>query len=85
MDYSALQELGYQDICMVLGIPEGTVKTLVFRGKALLRARLSAWVGRPTHWAHLLLRGVSIAAGVSVKMVVTWHLVRRSVPQRITS
>jgi RNA polymerase sigma-70 factor (ECF subfamily) len=39
--YAALQELGYDDIAMVLGIPVGTVKTLVFRGKALLRQELS--------------------------------------------
>jgi RNA polymerase sigma-70 factor (ECF subfamily) len=39
--YVALQELGYEDIAMILGIPVGTVKTLVFRGKALLRERLA--------------------------------------------
>jgi RNA polymerase sigma-70 factor, ECF subfamily len=39
--YAALQELGYDDIAMMLGIPTGTVKTLVFRGKALLRERLA--------------------------------------------
>lgn len=39
--YAALQELGYDDIAMMLGIPVGTVKTLVFRGKALLRERLA--------------------------------------------
>lgn len=40
--YAALQELGYEDIAQMLGIPVGTVKTLVFRGKALLRERLVA-------------------------------------------
>jgi RNA polymerase sigma-70 factor (ECF subfamily) len=40
--YAALQELGYEDIAVMLGIPVGTVKTLVFRGKALLRAKLEA-------------------------------------------
>lgn len=40
--YAALQELGYDDIAMMMGIPVGTVKTLVFRGKALLRERLAA-------------------------------------------
>ncbi len=39
--YAALQELGYDEIAMMLGIPTGTVKTLVFRGKALLRERLA--------------------------------------------
>ena len=39
--YAALQELGYEDIAVMLDIPVGTVKTLVFRGKALLRERLS--------------------------------------------
>jgi RNA polymerase sigma factor (sigma-70 family) len=49
--YVALQELGYDDVAMMLGIPTGTVKTLVFRGKALLRERLQAAVdcaGRPS-------------------------------------
>jgi RNA polymerase sigma-70 factor (ECF subfamily) len=40
--YAALQELGYADIAMILEIPVGTVKTLVFRGKAMLRERLAA-------------------------------------------
>jgi RNA polymerase sigma-70 factor (ECF subfamily) len=40
--YAALQELGYEDIAVMLGIPVGTVKTLVFRGKAMLRERLQA-------------------------------------------
>lgn len=40
--YAALQELGYEDIANMLEIPVGTVKTLVFRGKALLRERLAA-------------------------------------------
>lgn len=40
--YAAVQELGYEDIAMMLGIPVGTVKTLVFRGKALLRERLQS-------------------------------------------
>jgi RNA polymerase sigma-70 factor (ECF subfamily) len=40
--YAALQELGYEDIAAMLGIPVGTVKTLVFRGKAMLRERLVA-------------------------------------------
>jgi RNA polymerase sigma-70 factor, ECF subfamily len=39
--YAALQELGYEDIAMMLGVPVGTVKTLVFRGKALLRVKLA--------------------------------------------
>ncbi len=40
--YAALRELGYEDIAVMLGIPVGTVKTLVFRGKAMLRERLQA-------------------------------------------
>jgi RNA polymerase sigma-70 factor (ECF subfamily) len=43
--YAALQELGYDDIAVMLGIPVGTVKTLVFRGKVLLRERLAATSG----------------------------------------
>jgi RNA polymerase sigma-70 factor (ECF subfamily) len=40
--YAALRELGYDDVAMMLGIPVGTVKTLVFRGKAMLRERLAS-------------------------------------------
>jgi RNA polymerase sigma-70 factor (ECF subfamily) len=40
--YAALQELAYEDVAVMLEIPVGTVKTLVFRGKALLRERLAA-------------------------------------------
>lgn len=40
--YAALQELAYEDIAVMLDIPVGTVKTLVFRGKAMLRERLQA-------------------------------------------
>lgn len=43
--YAALQELSYDDIAQMLGIPLGTVKTLVFRGKALLRERLAESIG----------------------------------------
>jgi RNA polymerase sigma-70 factor (ECF subfamily) len=43
--YVAVQELGYDEVAMMLGIPTGTVKTLVFRGKALLRERLLAAAG----------------------------------------
>lgn len=46
--YAALQELGYEDIATMLGIPVGTVKTLVFRGKVLLRERLAAVGGAAT-------------------------------------
>lgn len=40
--YAALQDFGYEDIAVMLGIPLGTVKTLVFRGKALLRQKLES-------------------------------------------
>jgi RNA polymerase sigma-70 factor, ECF subfamily len=38
--YSAIDGLGYDTIATMLGIPVGTVKTNVFRGKQLLRERL---------------------------------------------
>lgn len=36
-----LQEMQCEEVCSVLNIPEGTVKTLLFRGRSLLRERLS--------------------------------------------
>ncbi len=38
--YSAIDGLGYDTIATMLGVPVGTVKTNVFRGKQLLRERL---------------------------------------------
>ncbi len=37
-----LQGLQYDDIALILGLPMGTVKTHLFRGKELLRQRLSS-------------------------------------------
>ena len=38
--YSAIEGLAYPTIAEMLGIPVGTVKTLVFRGKKLLRLQI---------------------------------------------
>lgn len=38
--YAAIEGLDYETIATMLGIPVGTVKTNVFRGKQLLRERL---------------------------------------------
>jgi RNA polymerase sigma-70 factor (ECF subfamily) len=35
-----LKDLSYQDICEIMGVPMGTVKSYLFRGKAWLRDRL---------------------------------------------
>jgi len=40
-------DLAYQDIAMVLSIPEGTVKTRIHRGKAMLKERIEGGHGRP--------------------------------------
>lgn len=51
LEYAAIQEMDYATIGTMLGVPQGTVKTLVFRGKRLLRtsvaARLSSRAGTP--------------------------------------
>jgi RNA polymerase sigma-70 factor (ECF subfamily) len=38
------EELSYEDIARILELPLNTVRTHLFRAKALLRARLSAWM-----------------------------------------
>ena len=38
--YAAIDGLDYETIASMLGIPVGTVKTNVFRGKQMLRERL---------------------------------------------
>ena len=40
--YAAIDELDYETIATMLGIPLGTVKTLVFRGKQMLKERIVA-------------------------------------------
>ncbi len=37
-----VHDMKYNEICTVMDIPEGTVKTYLFRGRALLRKRLSS-------------------------------------------
>ena len=41
LTYAALDELDYATIAAMLHVPQGTVKTLVFRAKALLRERIT--------------------------------------------
>lgn len=40
--YAAIEGLDYEAIASMLGVPTGTVKTLVFRGKQLLKERIAA-------------------------------------------
>lgn len=54
IEYTALQELDYATVAAMLDVTVGGLKTLVFRGKQMLRARLSA-----------TLEGVRYAAGDS--------------------
>jgi RNA polymerase sigma-70 factor (ECF subfamily) len=42
-----VQELNYQEVAMVLGVPLGTVKSRVSRGRALLRHALQALAFAP--------------------------------------
>ena len=46
--YAAIDGLDYATIATMLGCPVGTVKTLVFRGKQLLRERIEAACGIKT-------------------------------------
>ena len=43
--YAAIDGLDYETIGAALGVPAGTVKTLVFRGKQMLRTRITAALG----------------------------------------
>ena len=44
--YAAIDGLDYATIASMLGVPSGTVKTLVFRGKQLLKLRIQAALTR---------------------------------------
>jgi RNA polymerase sigma-70 factor (ECF subfamily) len=46
--YATLEELDYQTIAAMLKVKPGTVKTLVFRGRQLLKARVEAVLARRT-------------------------------------
>lgn len=41
LTYAAIDELDYATIAAMLAVPQGTVKTLVFRAKALLKERIT--------------------------------------------
>jgi RNA polymerase sigma-70 factor (ECF subfamily) len=45
--YAAIEGLDYPTIARMLGIPVGTVKTLIFRGKRMLKMEISRKWGRP--------------------------------------
>jgi len=45
--YAAIDGLDYDTIAVTLGIPVGTVKTLVFRAKRLLKEKVAAVMARP--------------------------------------
>jgi RNA polymerase sigma-70 factor (ECF subfamily) len=46
--YAAIDGLDYETIGTMLGVPSGTVKTLVFRGKRLLKDRIVSMLAAPT-------------------------------------
>jgi RNA polymerase sigma-70 factor (ECF subfamily) len=46
LEYTAIDGLGYPEVAEMLGVPLGTVKTLVFRGKRMLRERIETAVTR---------------------------------------
>src|SRR5262245_40535855 len=46
--YTAIEGLDYETVAAMLGVPTGTVKTLVFRGKRLLKDRIVAALGAHT-------------------------------------
>jgi RNA polymerase sigma-70 factor (ECF subfamily) len=50
--YATLDELDYQTIAAMLKVKPGTVKTLVFRGRQLLRARVEAVLDRRRERSH---------------------------------
>jgi RNA polymerase sigma-70 factor (ECF subfamily) len=50
--YAMLDELDYQTIAAILKVKPGTVKTLVFRGRQLLRARVEAVLDRRRERSH---------------------------------
>ena len=44
--YASIEGLDYPGIATMLNVPVGTVKTLIFRGKGLLRERIAARLAR---------------------------------------
>jgi len=50
--YATLDELDYQTIAAMMKVKPGTVKTLVFRGRQLLRARVEAVLDRRRERSH---------------------------------
>jgi RNA polymerase sigma-70 factor (ECF subfamily) len=50
--YATLDEFDYQTIATMLKVNPGTVKTLVFRGRQLLRARVEAVLDRRRERSH---------------------------------
>jgi len=50
--YAVFDELDYQTIAAMLKVKPGTVKTLVFRGRQLLRARVEAVLDRRRERSH---------------------------------
>jgi RNA polymerase sigma-70 factor (ECF subfamily) len=49
LSYATLDALDYDTIASMLGVKAATVKTLVFRGKQLLKARVERVVQTPAH------------------------------------
>lgn len=50
--YATLDELDYQTIAAMLKVKPGTVKTLVFRARQLLRERVQSVLARPREGTH---------------------------------
>jgi len=50
--YAALDDLDYETIAAMLDVPVGTVKTLVFRGKRMLKDRIIAALAARTEVSH---------------------------------
>ncbi len=41
-----IEDFSYEEIAQVLGVSEGTVKSRLMRGRALLKRKLQGWLGR---------------------------------------
>ena len=50
--YAAIDGLDYETIAAMLGVPVGTVKTLVFRGKRMLKERIVVTLAPRTEVSH---------------------------------
>jgi RNA polymerase sigma-70 factor (ECF subfamily) len=63
---SDLQGLRYAEIAGVLGVPEGTVKSRLFRGRRLLQRKLAAYAVEMGYLKASVVRAVLAPQGVSL-------------------